>query len=214
MFNKDELLFYIQANINAYGGRYGEVIPVFDRVERYSNKQADMEIGYLSDEIYFIFPGSVGLRDWVDDFRRRKVLFSDFCYAKVHSGFLYQYNLLRSKIFDASASFSKINFTGFSMGAAISTLAAYEIKNFYRHKTIKHINFGSPRVGNATFAHYFNAFLPKSVRVKNGKDIVTRVPVLGYVHVGQELAIDGGNGPLLSHHPASYKNGLLNLTEA
>ncbi len=78
----------------------------------------------------------------------------------------------------------KLWFTGHSLGAAISTLAAYAIGNVQALYT-----FGSPRVGNLAFAEAFATSDIPHYRVVHHQDIVPHVPfalpLVGYEHVGQ-----------------------------
>ena len=51
-------------------------------------------------------------------------------------------------------------------------------------------NYGSPRVGNRTFAREFNRLVPNAWRVVNGNDAVVTVPrLLGYCHVGHAVRV-------------------------
>ena len=73
--------------------------------------------------------------------------------------------------------------SSFSLGAALSTLAADRLLNVQGLYT-----FGSPRVGDDEFQKRFE---PKAFRVVNGKDIVADVPPKGpYRHVGEHMFID------------------------
>ena len=52
-------------------------------------------------------------------------------------------------------------------------------------------NFGSPRVGNRTFADAFNEAVRESWRIVCRKDLVTTVPRLsGYRHVNRVVKVD------------------------
>ncbi len=82
-------------------------------------------------------------------------------------------------------------FTGHSLGAGLATLAVAKlrIENEDLEESIHGLyTFGSPRVGDKTFADKFNAnFKNQAFRMVNNNDVVTRVPlrVHGYRHVGQ-----------------------------
>jgi pimeloyl-ACP methyl ester carboxylesterase len=92
------------------------------------------------------------------------------------------------------ASTRSVWFCGHSLGAAIATLAAY------RHPATSGLcTFGSPRVGDETFATAFNMRLKgKALRYVNDQDIVTHVPppvlppwTFRHVDQGRFIAPDG-----------------------
>jgi len=74
-------------------------------------------------------------------------------------------------------------FTGHSLGGALATLAADQYGSGAELYT-----FGSPRVGDRTFADHFRV---NAYRFVNNDDVVTKVPLPGsYRHVGQMKYID------------------------
>jgi hypothetical protein len=82
-------------------------------------------------------------------------------------------------------------FTGHSLGAALATLAA---QSFGPNNAALY-TFGSPRVGNKTFA---SLPFPPTFRFINHTDIICRLPPIGYKNVGQckyfnELGVLGDN---------------------
>jgi triacylglycerol lipase len=74
-------------------------------------------------------------------------------------------------------------FTGHSLGAALATLAAQRYGPDCSLYT-----FGSPRVGDRECK---DAFAVKAFRFVNHLDVVTRVPIGPYEHVGELYYIDG-----------------------
>ena len=63
-----------------------------------------------------------------------------------------------------------------------------------KQPTVSMYNFGSPRVGNATFVQRYDRLVPDSWRVFNPRDLVCNVPrLMGYAHVGHpvEIRADG-----------------------
>ena len=76
------------------------------------------------------------------------------------------------------------------LGAAISTLCAYEIYSIYKSNKIICCTIGSPRVGNKVFKQNFDKSPIESLRIVNNLDVVTRAPTIGYHHVNTELRID------------------------
>lgn len=91
--------------------------------------------------------------------------------------------------------------TGHSLGAALATLLADRVAAFAGLYT-----FGSPRVGDASFARGFSArHAGRSFRYVNYRDVVTAVPALDlagghYVHVARELRI-GADGRITEAPP-------------
>jgi GH25 family lysozyme M1 (1,4-beta-N-acetylmuramidase) len=85
-----------------------------------------------------------------------------------------------------------VEVTGHSLGAALATLYAMENANSVQIPNPMLCTFGSPLVGDATFAAAFNAIGLTSWRIDNIKDLVTKVPpaFLGFVHVDQEEQVD------------------------
>jgi hypothetical protein len=161
--------------------------------------------------------------------------------AHVHSGFLAQYNSIKFSIVSTifgyvlkrrkeedemapNSSFSppqRIVFVGHSLGGALATLAAAGTKALFPQLAIECFTFGSPRVGNAAFASYFDAVISKSVRCVHADDKVTKHPTLFYKHVGGELVIGapspswflGFFGSIEDHRLGKYEAavGQLNL---
>ncbi len=110
--------------------------------------------------------------------------------CRVHSGFNKYYNKLQQKLkqrintlLASDNSIKHIIFTGHSLGGAIATLAVPDVSRWLEENGNTHIErslitFGSPRVGNAQFAHYVDveAKLKENFRVTYNKDPVTCVP--------------------------------------
>ena len=93
----------------------------------------------------------------------------------VHGGFAEAFEVIWPKLkdlLDHLAPKCRVWFTGHSLGAALATLAAYRCAS-----TAGVCTFGSPLVGNQSFAGSFNTKLPdRSLRYVNDHDVVTRVP--------------------------------------
>ncbi len=95
--------------------------------------------------------------------------------------------------------------TGHSLGGAIATYAALDIKRFIAPDRVVHFyTFGSPRPGNSRFADFVMNTFPNGEysRVTHYKDLVPHVPaeVEGYKHAGNEIWYY--NPP---HTPLAYK---------
>jgi len=98
----------------------------------------------------------------------------------------------------------KVYVTGYSLGAALSTLASYDLANYYQHHPFEIFvyNFGSPPIGDANFAAAFSKRdnICAFYRIVNQHDIVPHIfPSKGlfslvcprYVHVGKLVVLLG-----------------------
>jgi len=163
-------------------------------------------IGYneANGIIEVTFRGTVptSLQDWVDDLTFSKSM-SNFVGGSVHKGFLNCYNALSAATKSAVKAFKRqypkadVYFTGHSLGGAVATLAAADCVDSWgiNAREVFLITFGSPRVGDATFATKFaNMMGTRNWRVVNNHDLVPHVPpkVLGWHHVATEVWIHGG----------------------
>ena len=71
-------------------------------------------------------------------------------------------------------------------------------RNGVRKVKVTMYNFGSPRVGNGFFAHFYNRIVPDSFRTVVDGDLVTSLPPTGYRHVGTQAVVDNlGAGSII-----------------
>lgn len=108
--------------------------------------------------------------------------------------------------------------TGHSLGAALATLAAYDIHTaFSDAPMVTVISFGGPRVGNKSFGCHLEKSGTNILRIVNSDDLVTKVPGFiveggdntGWIHrrvqhsqwlyadVGRELKLSSKDCPYL-----------------
>ncbi|KAK9742744.1 hypothetical protein RND81_03G194800 [Saponaria officinalis] len=67
--------------------------------------------------------------------------------------------------------------TGHSLGAALATLAAHDIKTtFDRAPLVTVMSFGGPRVGNSSFRSTIEKQGTKVLRIVNPNDLITKIP--------------------------------------
>jgi hypothetical protein len=133
--------------------------------------------------------------------------------CKVHAGFASAFRRVAHPIYDtvdrlfATGRYRRLVVAGHSLGGALATLAAVGIVNRCfpteaqrASVAVEVITFGSPRVGNRMFQHYYDATLG----LRNGTwrhvhhlDLIPTVPPawFGYSHVGTLVAVEQG-GPL------------------
>jgi hypothetical protein len=115
--------------------------------------------------------------------------------GNVHGGFFDAFHRIQEKLGEElkKRPGSKLWLTGHSLGAALATLAAGTFPNTHGAYT-----FGSPLVGDQTFASHFNSHLPgRSFRYVDDHDFVIRLPPpsFGYVHVDEPRWI-GADGTI------------------
>ena len=79
----------------------------------------------------------------------------------------------------------KVWCTGHSLGAAMATLITARLYNDVILPDPVLFTYGSPRVGDQTYVNYLNALSVTHYRWVNNADIVTRNPLLPYVHHGE-----------------------------
>ena len=150
--------------------------------------------------IYIVWRGSSSKKDFQNDASIDKVPFVQDG-EKVHIGFKSSWDAVKDetyKSFEKALStlggegeVDNIVVCGHSLGAAVSTLCAYEIYSIYKSNKIICCTIGSPRVGNKVFKQNFDKTSIESLRIVNNLDVVTRAPNIGYYHVNTELRIDG-----------------------
>jgi len=68
----------------------------------------------------------------------------------------------------------------------------------FRKIKLSMYNYGSPKVGNGSFATLFNKFVPDAFRIVVDGDVVTTLPPTGYKHIGTEIVVDAkGAGSII-----------------
>lgn len=176
----------------------------------------------FGDTFILAYRGSeeTGIADWISDL---KFAPADFPYGdgnkavKVHYGFIEGYSSVREAMFKVAkeSPLKKILCTGHSLGGALATLCAADIKYHLPDKDVSCYTFGSPKVGNSDFVKFYNKLVPQTYRFVNGVDIVPNLPpdiplLVDYEHVGQlhhigdlsasQVSADAG----MCHLPGNY----------
>ncbi len=130
---------------------------------------------------FVVFRGTRTAREWTKNLSFNLKGYFISGRGEVHAGFLDVYASLRESLLAAVAALrgsSRIFIAGHSLGGALATLAAPDI----RSESSAHIEaiytFASPRVGNGEFVRSFDRdFKGRCFRIANGSDIVTAVPL-------------------------------------
>jgi triacylglycerol lipase len=127
-------------------------------------------------DVYVAFRGTEGLDDWLINVEVRQVA-QQHGWGMVESGFSNVYDQCSSVIRDTVRSLSpgRVYVTGHSLGSALATLCAVDLKAAVGITPILY-TFASPRTGDPAFAARFNAECPDTWRVANTEDIITSVP--------------------------------------
>ena len=137
--------------------------------------------------------------NWLTNIVYYRVQYEDIVGTQVHSGFYTAYSsvsyAVKSAVNDLISQYGgaiPILITGHSLGGALATFAALDIKRSFKSLSnpIKMYTFGSPRVGNQVFTDYFMNTLPNAYqRVTHYTDVVVQAPPrqLGFNHAGNEV---------------------------
>jgi hypothetical protein len=117
-----------------------------------------------------------------------------FWKPRVHYGFLNAYMPVRNQILQTikeltSQKPKEIHITGHSLGGALATLCAADIRKTLK-LPVRMYNYGSPRVGNKKFKKLYNKLVPDTFRFVNDKDGVPTIPKIAYHHVGNLCYLD------------------------
>lgn len=180
-----------QACINSYKSKYGtEDWSFLTNVEWFripfrekENSSIDFYVdGYFADyEDFFMicFQGTSGLEDWINNlkFFKQKATFSPLAQGiEAHGGFLKQYEVVKDLIHSKIQGKTKILVTGHSLGAAITTLCAYDLCQTTSGIDITCVALASPRVFNIRGSKDFDRIVTDSYRFTFRNDIVCNVP--------------------------------------
>ena len=141
-------------------------------------------IYYNRFSLIIAFAGTDEWEDVMDDIKISKF---ETDYGKIHSGFLLAWNDLSKFVSKTLHKFDLTNkeifITGHSLGGAIALLCAVNI--LYKILVERVVTFGCPRVGNKAWMNAYKSLtFHKTIRYVNNQDVITRVPIFNYYHVG------------------------------
>jgi triacylglycerol lipase len=184
-----------------------DAIPIFQKAgfdaQYVREDSTDCYVASQKDWVVVAFRGTEP-DEWADILADANLVLVPWQTGAVHLGFKRAFDAVRPRldsILKTAAQGRTLWFCGHSLGAALATLAADH------YSTTRGVcTFGSPRVGDSTFASGFNAQLAgKSLRYVNDHDVVTHVPLPPlYKHVDARrfIAPDGtvsGGQPTIAH---------------
>lgn len=165
--------------------------------------------------IVLAFRGSYSARNWIAD---GEFPFTDpgLCNGcKAELGFWSSWEYVRDNVTKHLDSAKSANPTyelvvvGHSLGAAVATLAAADLRGNYPSTTV--YAFASPRVANPALADYITA-QQNNYRFTHTNDPVPKLPMLtmGYVHVSPEYFITSPNNATVSPSDVEVLQGEVN----
>lgn len=239
---KEELIKDTIDCIRAYNGRWGKYDSIHEVEEKFVKKNVEGFFGTDSNNpetLHIVLRGSDDgdpktkkddWDDWKQNFKFKKELLvvpyeNMNENIKVHKGFIENWKAIRDIVFEKikKGNYKKIIIKGHSAGAGTGTIGAVDIQyNFFKndYKSVINIPIASPRVGNFAFKKSYNKRVPITIRIVNGEDYVTKIPLAkwGYRHIGKLLHI-GFYNPfcripvirlfgLFYHLPESYLKNL------
>ncbi|KAF3782271.1 Lipase [Nymphaea thermarum] len=126
------------------------------------------------------------LQNWIEDlfWKQLDLNYPGMHDAMVHHGFYSAYHntSIRPGVVNAVQRawelYGRIGVlvTGHSMGGAMASFCALDLKVNYGANITQLITFGQPRVGNSVFASYFSEHVPATFRITNEHDMVPHLP--------------------------------------
>lgn len=144
------------------------------------------------------FRGTVDIQNWIANLDAQQVKYPGCSGCMIHEGFYNAFQsvegYVRKQVQALTALYrgSKIYVTGFSLGGALATIAALDIKDVFGNVD-QFYSFGQPRVGNEAFATHFSSEIAQHYRVIHYADIVPHVPPqipISYSHFAYEIWYD------------------------
>eukprot|EP00854_Cymbomonas_tetramitiformis_P016283 gene16283-19324_t len=218
---------------------YCQRFPSFDvySADWFNNESADIHgLYYFVDGVLYIgFAGTDSFQDVIRDLKAHKVPFDGDPDVTVHSGFYDGYRVVSEQIhkfIDINSKhhdISTIVCVGHSMGGALASMCAYDMKLKFPHRTIKGVTFGSPSPGGKKFQKAYNSKLKDTTfTVYQPIDPIPKLPgkfLSNYYHVGIRLRISDSarvkkalkvkakKSGFDYHFPYVYRQQLLDLDE-
>ena len=148
-------------------------------------------------QLVVCFRGSDSTTDWRMNFHMSQSEYPKGSGRCVHSGFLVQWLSIEAEfkkklevlMEENREIIREVVFCGHSAGAQCM-IAAYSSKCIIDRYSlaIKIVTFGAPKVGNDVFKKYVESHM-NVTRIVLDRDVITRMPILGYQHAGNPIQI-------------------------
>jgi len=106
---------------------------------------------------------------------------------KVHGGYFNGWAAIRERVLTAVDG-DKVLVCGLSMGGGLASIIAVDIQYNKNPPELYCFDFDGPKVWNKAGRDSFNKRVPNAYKIKNGNDIVTKVPP-GYYYAGKKIHI-------------------------
>jgi hypothetical protein len=167
--------------------------------EHISNDCTGVQCAFLVEEgqLVVCFRGSDSETDWMMNMLASLTEYPRGSGCFLHSGFLVQWVSIESRFKEIMAEMlesykeevKEVVFCGHSAGSQC-LIAAYSTRELLDQLGLsgRVVTFGAPRVGNAKFKEVMESSM-KCERIVLDRDVITRVPVVGFYHVGSPYQI-------------------------
>ena len=164
------------------------------------NQDTGVQCAFIVEgsQLIICFRGSDSLlTDWRMNFHMSQSEYPVGSGCFVHSGFLVQWvsiekrfrQIMEEMLEDSKDRVNSVVFCGHSAGAQC-LIAAYSTRELIQKLglTSRAVTFGAPRVGNDKFKEEIESSM-ECERIVLDRDVITRVPIFGYQHIGKPLQI-------------------------
>ncbi|KAF1833829.1 alpha/beta-hydrolase [Decorospora gaudefroyi] len=194
-----------------------KTVSEYSRTETSTDVTGFVAVDHTNQLIVISFRGSTSIDTWRTnlDFGTTTTDICSGCTA--HRGFWQSWLDARDRVVSAvkqaSAAFPtyQIAVTGHSLGGAIATLAAANLRN--AGYTVALYSFGAPRIGGSRISTYITNQSGGNYRVTHWNDPVPKLPLLtmGYVHISPEYYISRPNRQDVRIGDIRTYSGLVNM---
>ncbi|KAF2271182.1 alpha/beta-hydrolase [Lojkania enalia] len=168
-------------------------------------------------QIIVSFRGSSSIENWMANLDIKAVN-TDICSGcSAHSGFWRSWSQARDEVLQAVKNACAANpgysvaTTGHSLGGAIATLAAAQLRN--EGYTVALYTFGAPRIASSKLSDYITKQPGGNYRITHWNDPVPRLPPLAmsYVHISPEYYIEKTNLKSVTSGDIKVYDGSVNI---